>query len=263
VRLAQLPYPSDASPLRTSDDDAAPGGLAVVRRIGPVAPPEHAAAPQTTRVLIADGQALVRAAFRVLLEGDGHISVVGEAATGEEAVVLAERARPDVAMIDAALPGLDCVEVIRRILAKAGVPVMLLTASDSDERIFAALRAGASGLLLKDAGPAELVRAVEALARGEAPLTASITRRLIAALAARPEPSAPSPELLHELTAREREVVALVAHGLSNDEIAERLVVTPTTAKTHVSRAMVKLRARDRAQVVVFAYEVGLVAPRA
>ena len=138
---------------------------------------------------------------------------------------------------------------------------MLMTVSEGDERIFAALRAGASGLLLKDSEPAELVRAVEALARGEALLSPSLTRRLIAELASRPEPACPSSELLDELTAREREVVALVGLGLSNNEIAERLVVSPATAKSHVSRAMVKLDAGSRAQLVVFAYETGLVVP--
>jgi DNA-binding NarL/FixJ family response regulator len=165
-------------------------------------------------------------------------------------------------MIDARLPGLDSVEATGRMLAEPAVAVMLLIASEGDERIFAALRAGASGLLLRDTEPAELVRAVEALARGEALLSPSLTRRLISELAARPEPVSPSPELLAELTAREREVVALVGHGLSNDEIAERLVVSPATAKTHVSRAMVKLHAHHRAKLVVFAYEAGLVVPR-
>jgi DNA-binding NarL/FixJ family response regulator len=213
-------------------------------------------------VLIADGEALVRAGFRVLLEGDERISVVAEAATGEEAVALTRHVRPDVALIDDRLPGLDSVEAIGRMFAESGVAVMLLTASEGDERIFAALRAGASGLLLKDTEPADLVRAVQALARGEALLSPSLTRQLIAELASRPEPACASSELLDELTAREREVVALVGHGLGNDEIAERLVVTPATAKTHVSRAMVKLHARDRAKLVVFAYEAGLVAPR-
>ena len=147
-------------------------------------------------------------------------------------------------------------------LTQPGLAVMLMMGSESDERIFAALRAGASGLVVKDTEPAQLVRAVEALARGEAVLSPSLTRRLIAELGARPEPSSPSPELLDELTAREREVVALVALGLSNQEIAERLVVSPATSKTHVSRAMVKLHAHDRAKLVVFAYEAGLVAPR-
>jgi DNA-binding NarL/FixJ family response regulator len=205
----------------------------------------------------------VRAGFRLLLEADPRITVVGEAASGEEAVVLADRLRPDVALIDARLPGLDSVEATGKIFSDSGVEVMLLTTSEDDARIFAALRAGASGLLLKDTEPAELVQAVELLARGEPLLSPPLARRLIAELASRPEPSSPSPDLVDELTAREREVVTLVALGLSNDEIAGRLVVSPATAKTHVSRSMVKLHAHDRAKLVVFAYEAGLVVPRA
>jgi DNA-binding NarL/FixJ family response regulator len=248
--------------LKTADDDRPVGRLVVLDRARLPHPSGPVAASPPVRVLIADGQGLVRAGFRALLEDDERISVVGEAATGDEAVALARQIRPDVVMIDARLPGLDSVEATSRMFAESGVAVMLLTASEADERIFDALRAGASGLLLKDTEPAELVRAVEALARGEALLSPSLTRRLIAELASRPEPASPSPELLDELTAREREVVALVGHGLGNDDIAERLVVSPATAKTHVSRAMVKLHAHDRAKLVVFAYEAGLVAPR-
>jgi DNA-binding NarL/FixJ family response regulator len=224
--------------------------------------PRHASVSPAVRVLVADGQGLVRAGFRVLLEGSERIAVVGEASSGEEAVALARRIRPDVVLMDANLPGLNSVEATRRMLAEPGVAVMLLTGSESEDRIFAALRAGASGLLLKDTDPDELVRTVELLARGEARLSPGLTRWLIAELASRPEPQLPDPELLDELTAREREVVALVALGLRNDEIAERLVVTRSTAKTHVSRAMIKLHARDRAQLVVFAYQSGLVRPR-
>src|SRR3954470_184111 len=216
----------------------------------------------TVSVVIADGHALVRAGFRVLLEDTERIAVVGEAANGEQAVALAHRLRPDVVLLDANLPGLDCVEATRQLLAEPGGAVMLLTASAADERIFAALRVGASGLLLKDTEPTELVRGIELLARGEALLSPALTRRLIAELVARPEPQLPSSDLLDELTAREREVVALVALGLSNEEIGERLVVSPATAKTHVSRAMVKLHAHDRAKLVVFAYETGLAVPR-
>jgi DNA-binding NarL/FixJ family response regulator len=217
---------------------------------------------QPVRVVIADGQALVRAGFRVLLEDQRGVSVVGEADSGEEAVALAHDLRPDVVLIDVAVPGLDSVEATRKILTEPGPAVMLMTGSESDERIFAALRAGASGLVVKDTEPADLVHAVETVARGEALLSPGLIRQLIAELASRPEPACPSPELLDELTAREREVVALVALGLSNQEIAERLVVSPATSKTHVSRAMVKLHAHDRAKLVVFAYEAGLVAPR-
>lgn len=209
------------------------------------------------------GESLVRAAFRALLERDQRTRVVGDAATAAEAIALTDRTTPDVVMMDAMLPGLDGVEATARTLAETGVAVMLLTDSEEDERMVAALRAGASGLLRKDTEPAELLRAVEALARGEALLPPRLTRQLIDELASRPERACPSTELLDELTAREREVVALVGHGLGNDEIAERLVVTPGTAKTHVSRVMVKLHAHDRAKLVVFAYEAGLVVPRA
>jgi DNA-binding NarL/FixJ family response regulator len=220
-------------------------------------------ASSAVRVLLADGQGLVRAGFRLLLEATERISVVGEAASGDEAVAVARRLRPDVALIDATLPGLDSVEATRQISSQSRVAVILVIASQDDEHSLRALRAGATGLLLKDTEPAELVRAVETLARGDALLTPAVTRHLIAELASRPEPAFSCPDLLDELTAREREVVALVGHGLGNAEIAERLVVSPATAKTHVSRAMVKLHAHDRAKLVVFAYETGLVRPRA
>jgi DNA-binding NarL/FixJ family response regulator len=225
-------------------------------------PEIHPAGPPPVRVLIADGEALVRACFRVLLESDEGTLVVGEAATGDEAVALTQRIRPDVMLVDAGLPGVDSVENAVRMLSESGVAVMWLTAAEGDEHIFSALRAGASGMFLKDTEPAELVRAVAALARGEASFSPSFTRRLIAELASRLEPACPSPELVAELTERELEVVALVALGLSNHEIAERLVVTPATAKTHVNRAMGKLHAHDRAKLVVFAYQMGLVVPR-
>jgi DNA-binding NarL/FixJ family response regulator len=218
----------------------------------------RAVAAPAVRVLVADGQALVRAGFRALLEADGRIGVVGEASTGEEAVELARRLRPDVVLIDATLPGLSCVEATGRMLEDPDIAVMLLTATELDDRIFATLRAGARGMLLKDTDPAELVQAIELLARGDALLSPSLTRRLIAELATIPDPQLPSSELLDELTRREREVVALVAHGLSNADIAERLVISPATAKTHVSRAMLKLGAHDRAQLVVFAFHAGL-----
>jgi DNA-binding NarL/FixJ family response regulator len=249
--------------LRTSDDTGERGGLAALHPFRPGPSGGQAAVAPAVRVLIADGEVVVRAGFRVLLEDYGRVTVVGEAATGDEAVALARQIRPDVAIIDASLPGLDSVEATCRIFAECGVAVMLLTASEGDERIFAALRAGARGLLLKDTEPDQLERAVQALARGEILLSTGHTRRLIAKLASRPEPACPSSELLDELTAREREVVALVGLGLDNNEIAERLVVTPATAKTHVSRSMVKLHAHDRAKLVVFAYEAGLVVPHA
>src|SRR4051794_7522294 len=242
--------------------DALPGRLVPFDRHSRTRVDGRAGAVPAVRVLVADGQALVRAGFRALLEADGQI-VVGEASTGEEAVALARSLRPDVVLIDATLPGLDCVEATGRMLADPGVAVMLLTATELDERIFATLRAGARGQLLRDTEPAELVRAIELLARGDALLSPSITRRLIAELASVPAPHLPRPDLLDELPPREREIVALVALGLSTAEIAARLVITPATSKTHVSRAMLKLGAHDRAQLVVFAFHAGLAVPRA
>jgi DNA-binding NarL/FixJ family response regulator len=235
--------------------------LAVVQPREPDVPNGDEPALSEVRVLIAEGEQLVRAGLRALLESAGRIVVVGEAASGDELLALTCRIQPDVVLMDAALPGLDLAKGVRE-CADGGAAVMLLAAFDSDERIIAALRAGALGLLLRDADPAELLRSVESVARGEVLLSPRLARRLLAELAARPEPSAPRSELLDELTGREREVVALVAHGLSNDEIAERLTVTLATAKTHVRRAMAKLDAHDRAKLVVFGYESGLVAPR-
>jgi DNA-binding NarL/FixJ family response regulator len=223
----------------------------------PIAPLR--AVRQSTRVILAEGEALLRAGLRALLEEDGTVTVVGEAATGEEALDLTDQLKPDVVLLDAGLAGLDSVETTRRLRGGSGVPVMLLTTSDTDEHTFAALRAGASGVVLKDIEPDELVRAVAVLARGDALLSPSFTRRLIADFASRPQPSEPNDERVAVLTAREREVVGLVAMGLSNGEIAEELVLSPATARTHVSRAMVKLGARDRSQLVVFAYNSGLV----
>ena len=223
---------------------------------------QGAAAGEIT-VLIAHGQTLVRAGLRSLLDGGQTISVVGEAAGGEEAVVLARRLRPNVVLMDATLPGLDAVEAIKRMAPLPEVRVMMLTSADDDEMVFPSLRAGATAFLIQDTEPAELVRAVRLVARGEALLSPGVTRRLIAQYLSQPEATTATLDELDELTKREREVVALVARGLSNQEIAEHLVITPGTAKTHVSRAMVKLHARDRAQLVVMAYEAGLAAPRA
>jgi DNA-binding NarL/FixJ family response regulator len=215
------------------------------------------------RVVLADDQALVRAGFRALLDAQDDIEVVGEAANGEEAVRLATQLTPDVVLMDIRMPGVDGLSATRRIAADdrlAGVRVVILTTFGLDEYIFEAIRAGASGFLVKDTEPGELVQAVRVVAGGEALLSPSVTKQLIAEFAARAkEPH--TPDGLEGLTDREREVVALVAEGLSNEEIAGRLFVSPATAKTHVSRAMGKLRARDRAQLVVIAYESGLVRP--
>jgi DNA-binding NarL/FixJ family response regulator len=213
------------------------------------------------RVLLADDQALVRGGFRMLLESADDIEVVGEAGDGEQAVAMVTATHPDVVLMDIRMPGTDGLEATRRIAADAGlagVRVLILTTFEADEYVYQALRAGASGFLVKDTEPAELLQAVRIIARGDSLLSPGITRRLIADIAARPAATA-SPADLSDLTDREREVLTLVGGGLSNDEIAERLFLSPLTAKTHVSRIMSKLSARDRAQLVVTAYETGLV----
>jgi DNA-binding NarL/FixJ family response regulator len=211
-----------------------------------------------TKVLIACGESLSRAGYRAVLDGARGISVAGEATTGRETVELARQLRPDAVVMDICIADYDCMEATQLLCAEPGVPVIVLSALDDDARIFGALRAGATGVLSKDTSPADVIKAIEVATRGDAVLSPGLTRRLIAELVSRPEPSRPSGTLLEGLTAREREVVSLVAMGLNNTEIAERLVVSSATARTHVSRAMVKLRARDRAQLVVFAYESGL-----
>jgi DNA-binding NarL/FixJ family response regulator len=220
--------------------------------------------PGATRVLVADDQTLVRAGFRVLVDSAPDLEVVGEAGNGAEAVDLARSARPDVVLMDIRMPVLDGLEATRRIVADellAGVRVLVLTTFDLDEYVYEALRAGASGFLLKDTPPADLLAAIRVVAAGDALLAPGVTRRLIAEFARRPEPSTVTPAALAALTDREREVLALVARGLTNGEIAERLVVSTATAKTHVSRVLAKLQARDRAQLVMLAYETGLVTP--
>jgi DNA-binding NarL/FixJ family response regulator len=214
------------------------------------------------RVLLADDQDLVRAGFRALLDAQDDIEVVGEAGDGDEAVQLTRRHRPDIVLMDIRMPGTDGLAATRTITDDrlAEVRIVILTTFELDEYVFEAIRAGASGFIVKHTKPAELLRAVRTVAAGDALLSPSVTRRLIREFAARTR-DAPRSPALDALTEREREVMALVAEGLTNDEIAERLVVSKLTAKTHVSRAMVKLGARDRIQLVVFAYESGLVRP--
>jgi DNA-binding NarL/FixJ family response regulator len=224
------------------------------------------------RVLLADDQGLIRAGFRVLLEAADDIEVVGEAVNGDQAIELARSGRPDVILMDIRMPGTDGLAATRTIATDAtldGTKIVILTTFETDEYVYQALRAGASGFLVKDAEPEELIRAVRVVHRGEALLSPSVTRRLIASLATRtPASQAPASQVtaqphpdLARLTEREREVLGLVARGLSNDEIAGRLFLSPLTTKTHVSRIMTKLGVRDRAQLVVIAYESGLVVP--
>ncbi|WP_326703163.1 response regulator transcription factor [Streptomyces cyaneofuscatus] len=215
------------------------------------------------RVVLADDQTLVRAGFRSILSGEDDIEVVGEAADGEEAVALAHEQRPDVVLMDIRMPGTDGLEATRRITTDprlATVRVVILTTFDMDDHVYGALRAGASGFLVKDTEPMELLHGVRVVARGDALIAPAVTRRLISEFANRRKQPAPSPRL-NALTEREREVMGLVGAGLSNDEIAARLVLSPATSKTHVSRIMTKLGVRDRAQLVILAYESGMITP--
>jgi DNA-binding NarL/FixJ family response regulator len=215
-------------------------------------------------VAVVDDQPLIRTGLRTMLEHEPGLELVGEADNGEQAVLLAQRLRPEVMLMDIRMPVLDGIEATRRITGDpdlASVRVVILTTFDLDDYVYAAIRAGASGFLLKDARPEDILSAVRVVAAGDALLAPAVTRRLIEEFAQRPDVvAAPSPELA-ALTDREREVLALVGRGLANAEIAERLYVSPATAKTHVSHIMTKLYARDRAQLVVLAYESGLVRP--
>ncbi|MFD7061734.1 response regulator [Streptomyces sp. NPDC059906] len=216
------------------------------------------------RVVLVDDQALMRAGFRALLDAEEGIEVVGEAADGEQGVALVRAQVPDVALVDVQMPVMSGIEATRRIAADpalAAVRVVILTNYGLDEYVFEALRAGAGGFLLKDTEPADLLQAIDVVVHGEALLSPSVTRTLIGEFVARPPDRSTAPGL-DALTRREREVTALAARGLSNEEIAAHMVISPLTAKTHISRAMTKLGARDRAQLVVFAYESGLVAVR-
>ncbi|MGW7316247.1 response regulator [Streptomyces sp. NPDC054854] len=218
------------------------------------------------RVLLVDDQPLIRSGFRAFLDLEDDIEVVAEAANGQECLELAGEHLPDIALVDIQMPVLDGIETTRRIAADpalAGVHVVILTNYGLDEHVFNALRAGAAGFLVKDILPEDFLHAVRVAARGDALLAPSITRKLINRYVTQPPPtSSGTDKPLEELTGREREAVVLVAQGLSNDEIAARMVISPLTAKTHINRAMTKLRARDRAQLVVLAYESGLVTPR-
>jgi DNA-binding NarL/FixJ family response regulator len=244
--------------LPTRADDERRPVIMLARTTGPEAPRTDVSTG--VRVLIAEGEALVRAGYRALLESDELIKVVGEAASGQNAVLLAEETHPDVVLVDLGLPGVDVLETIERLSQTASAAVMLLAPHGNDERVLAALRAGAAGVLDKGQS-AELIRAVQVLARGDGLLSVGLVRSLLEARSKPQLGRGPLPQQLDELTAREREVVALVARGLSNAEIAEQLVISPKTAKTHVSHAMVKVGARHRAQLVVLAYEAGLVVP--
>lgn len=219
----------------------------------------------TIRVLLADDQKLIRAGFRVLIDSATDLQVVGEATTGAQAVTMARSLRADVVLMDIRMPEMDGIEATRRITSDedlAGVRVLILTTFEIDENVLRALRAGASGFLSKGVEPVDLLEAIRVVAGGEALLSPKATQSLIARFLDQPEPGpVPAPAQLDGLTDREREITSLVAVGLSNDEIAERLYVSPLTAKTHVNRAMTKLGARDRAQLVVLAYRSGLVRP--
>jgi DNA-binding NarL/FixJ family response regulator len=217
------------------------------------------------KVLLADDEGLVRSGFKVLLDLEDDITVVGEATTGTEAVERARSTRPDVILMDIRMPQLDGIQATRQIANTSGlqgVRVLILTTYDTDEYVFEALQAGASGFLLKDAGPAELLHAIRVVAAGDALLAPRITRRLIAQFAVGRSAAQAAEERLAVLTPREREVLTLVGQGLNNDEIGAAMYLSPATARTHVSRAMTKLAARDRAQLVVIAYQTGLVTPQ-
>jgi DNA-binding NarL/FixJ family response regulator len=252
-----FPEPATQRRARTSE-------LVLLEPLGDVPTDRRAAKVRPIRVLIADDQPVVRAGLRAMLQSEADILVVADASHGDEAVTMTRDVHPDVVLLDAGIAGLDALEATRRILDESeriGARVLVLAADDTSDFLFAALRAGASGFLLKNSQPVDLVEAVRVVAGGAALLSPGATERLIAEFASQPQPHLPSDEQLDELTPREREVMALVATGLSNDEIAERFVISRATVKTHVSRALGKLDVRDRAQLVAVAYQAGLVRP--
>ena len=217
---------------------------------------------ESIKVLVADDQALLRGSFRVLIDTAPGLAVVGEAGTGAEAVDLARSQHPQVVLMDVRMPDMDGIDATRHICSHpelADVRVLILTTFDLDEYVYASLRAGASGFLLKDTPPSELLAAIRVVAAGEGLLAPTVTRRLIAEFARRPQPARPLTRELDGVSGREREVLTLIAHGLSNREVAEHLQLSPATVKTHVSRLLSKLSARDRTQLVIIAYESGLV----
>jgi len=243
------------------------GGMEVpdLSLVDPDGPDLTSPGPEMIRLLVAHGDHLSRAGLRALLDDQPDIVVAGSAGDGEEAILRARELHPDVLLVDAALPGIDGVETTRQIVADpdlSGVAVVMLGDCDQDGEVLSALRAGATGFLPRDTEPGALVHGLHAVAAGEAALSPGVARRMITELVSWPDPGLPGPEKLDELTPREREVMGLVAGGLSNEEIAEHLVISRATAKTHVSRTLYKLHARNRAQLVTLAYETGLVQPR-
>jgi DNA-binding NarL/FixJ family response regulator len=252
---------------RSADAKGIVGGVKAsnLSLVDPGAPGRLSSGPEMIRLLIAHGDHLSRAGLEALLDDQPDIAVAGSAGDGEEAITRAREVRPDVLLIDAALPGTDAVEATRQIVAApglSGVGVVMLGDSDRDDEVLAALRAGATGFLSRDTDPDALLHALRAVAAGEAALFPSVVRRMISELVSWPDPGLPGPAQLGELTPREREVMGLVAAGLSNEDIAEHLVISQATAKTHVSRTLYKLHAKSRAQLVTLAYETGLVQPR-